>query len=241
MGGGKPRWANSAVAVGEVRVLVIEFDVFRALVDWWPDFLKQMQSRRKHMYEHGFDLALFAELSSSARSMVMGALKAMPVHKGEIIVKQTVSNGRPYICDFTTSKDDGTVARSRPPGMYFVSEGSLSVLMEKKKVATLTKGQFFGEQNLLATNNEHRTATVVATTDGTLYQLEKKTFDSICEWHPEVAQSISRSVSAHCSMLVAPRVRLDTRLLGSWPLACLFHSVPHSLCVCVCQSLQPTF
>ena len=38
-------------------------------------------STGKHMYEHGFDLALFAELSSSARSMVMGALKAMPVLK----------------------------------------------------------------------------------------------------------------------------------------------------------------
>jgi CRP-like cAMP-binding protein len=185
------RWPTSAVAVGKVRVLELEHSVFRQLVDWWPDFLREMRNRRQYMYDFGFHLPLFDDLNASARNMAMGALKLVEVGAGEIIVRQTMDSGSSYRCTFKTPIDDGSFANEREPGMYFIHDGELSVLRKGREVCKLQKGDFFGEQALLANSRHFRTATIVSTRMCRMYQLEKRAFESICEWHPEFAKQIT--------------------------------------------------
>ncbi len=78
--------------------------------------------------------------------------------------------------------------------MYFISEGELSVIKgtPKKRVATLTSGNFFGEASLL--NETGRNADIVANTYSELYALSKRDFQRVLNKYPKFKQHINDTI-----------------------------------------------
>ncbi|KAI8609414.1 cyclic nucleotide-binding-like protein [Chytriomyces sp. MP71] len=73
--------------------------------------------------------------------------------------------------------------------MYFILSGSVNVLVNGKRVVSLTEGAFFGEVALIA--NIPRTATVQAATSTHLYCLSRTDFVEICEEFEDVRRRVN--------------------------------------------------
>ena len=76
--------------------------------------------------------------------------------------------------------------------MFFVNQGTLSVLSpdEKTTVATLGDGDFFGEIALL--HEQPRMATIKALACCEVYVLDKPGFDTVMANHPEFADQMKQ-------------------------------------------------
>lgn len=83
---------------------------------------------------------------------------------------------------------EGDVAKE----MYFVVSGKLKVIIEteKKEIAELNNGDFFGEIAIF--ENIKRTASVKAVTYCDLYVLTKDKYHEVAESYPEIAQVIEQ-------------------------------------------------
>jgi hypothetical protein len=81
-------------------------------------------------------------------------------------------------------------------------------------------------QTLLANKHSFRTATIVATRACKLYQLGKRAFDSICEWHPAFAKVhiVNERVYTLCTLSIrmASCIRQGTH--------CKYTLCTHTLC-----------
>ena len=76
--------------------------------------------------------------------------------------------------------------------MFFINQGSLSVISpdEKTTLATLGDGDFFGEIALL--HEQPRMATVKALAYCEVYVLDKTCFDTVMADHPEFADQMKQ-------------------------------------------------
>ncbi len=76
--------------------------------------------------------------------------------------------------------------------MFLIARGIANVLIEDKgevnHVATLYAGDFFGEAALL--HRTPRNATAMAATPCSLYELNRKDLDRVCDLHPNIRQAI---------------------------------------------------
>ena len=84
--------------------------------------------------------------------------------------------------------------------MYIVRNGKVSVMMtngtgnnQKREVAALGPGKFFGEMALMT--GEPRTADVVAKTDAELLVITHGAFQATLAAHPELAETVSRVIA----------------------------------------------
>jgi small-conductance mechanosensitive channel/CRP-like cAMP-binding protein len=82
--------------------------------------------------------------------------------------------------------------------MYGLAEGLLDVSVatadeQSLKVATMQPGDFFGEMSMLA--GEPRTATVAATVDSVVFELNRESFKTILDQRDEITESISRLIA----------------------------------------------
>merc|ERR1719240_2149035 len=59
---------------------------------------------------------------------------------------------------------------------YIIRDGSVDLTKDKKTVVTLTKGEFFGEEALLNTNQKSNSVTAVMKTDVILGEFSMKAF-----------------------------------------------------------------
>ena len=76
--------------------------------------------------------------------------------------------------------------------MYFLSAGTVEVLVNNKRVATIDAGGFFGEMALL--NHEKRNATIRTMQPTTVARIERDAFFRLCATHREFAEYIQRTV-----------------------------------------------
>jgi MFS family permease len=96
-----------------------------------------------------------------------------------------------------TEASSGTeIVRQGDPGdrFYVIESGEVSVSKNGRRVATLERGDFFGEIALL--REIPRTATVTAKTDTLLYALERDEFLEAVTGHPqsaEAAEAVTRA------------------------------------------------
>lgn len=67
--------------------------------------------------------------------------------------------------------------------MYVVMEGELSILIGDRQIATASPGEIIGEMALI--NSETRTATVIATSDCVLADIDRSSFDSLLKYVPD--------------------------------------------------------
>lgn len=91
------------------------------------------------------------------------------LNDGEIL---TLSN---YMRFFVFKSGD-IVIKQGEKGSYFfiINSGKFDVYVNNKKVKTMTKGNSFGEAALI--HNTQRSASIIATTDGTLWGVQRSTF-----------------------------------------------------------------
>jgi CRP-like cAMP-binding protein len=104
-------------------------------------------------------------------------LQYAPFARGDIITKQ------------------GSIAH----WLYIIMFGEAEVRYEPERsapqlISTLGAGQFFGEMALLT--GDTRSATVMAKTDVECYRLEGKAFQGLLLKRPEIAEGMSRVISA---------------------------------------------
>ncbi|MEI6715401.1 MAG: cyclic nucleotide-binding domain-containing protein [Verrucomicrobiota bacterium] len=77
--------------------------------------------------------------------------------------------------------------------MYFLSTGSVEVIVNQQRIATIDAGGFFGEMALLT--QEKRNATIRAITPVQLSRIERGSFLKLCAKHREFALHIQSVVN----------------------------------------------
>lgn len=82
--------------------------------------------------------------------------------------------------------------------MYIIAEGKVNVLLKRKGedilLATLEKGNFFGEMSLL--RGDLRSATVEALTDLKLIEITKRDLEKLYKKNPKLLSKIALSLCA---------------------------------------------
>jgi small-conductance mechanosensitive channel/CRP-like cAMP-binding protein len=96
--------------------------------------------------------------------------------------------------------DGELIVRQNEPGdsLYIVLDGTCEVLLEKegqkqKKMATINKGDFFGEMSLLT--GEVRTATVKALEHATVIRVDKVLFSTILASDPGIIEQLGKAMA----------------------------------------------
>jgi CRP-like cAMP-binding protein len=96
-------------------------------------------------------------------------------------------------------------------GLYMLVSGDAIVRIgsgaERRDVARLAAGQFFGEMSLMT--GEARTASVVAATDVVCYRVDKPAFERILRETPAIADSIAEVLASRRMALEAARDEHD--------------------------------
>ena len=118
-------------------------------------------------------MPLFAPLSAPAIEGVARQLVPVEVEAGVAVVTQGEDGDR----------------------WYAIADGTLEVRRDDRVLATIGRGEGFGEIALL--RNVPRTATVTALTSCSLYALEKEAFTEAITGHPEVVVEAERVVDRH--------------------------------------------
>jgi small-conductance mechanosensitive channel/CRP-like cAMP-binding protein len=115
--------------------------------------------------------------------------------------------------DTVTRKYGGgeAVVREGEPGdsMYVVTSGKVSVLVapDRREVATIEKGGYFGEMSLLT--GEPRTATVVANGEAVVLELTARQFRALGSESPQAVEQVGLAAATRRAEL--DRVRLVAR------------------------------
>ena len=135
---------------------------------------KREINRRLEMLR-GVDL--FTVLSEEEMTEIADRLQYAPFARGDVITKQGNVAHWLYIIMFGEAE------------VRYEGQGSAAQL-----ISTLHAGQFFGEMALLT--GDTRSATVVAKTDVECYRLEGKAFQGLMLKRPEIAEGMSRVISA---------------------------------------------
>ena len=130
---------------------------------------------------------LFAQMSEDELHKLAERLKYAPFAKGNVIVKQGVSEQHQ---------------------LFIVINGEAEVYLEKfngekLKLNVLVKGDFFGEMSLMT--GSPRKASVIAKTDVECYRLDKSAFEEILLARPGIAEEVAQ-------VLVVRREQLDSVL-----------------------------
>ena len=130
-----------------------------------------MASRTEHL-GHLAEVPLFSACTRKDLEKISRASDEVEVKAGRVLVEQ----GRPG------------------HEFFLILEGEATVRRDNRKVATLTKGQYFGELSLL--DRGPRTATVTADTDMRVLVLGQREFLGVLDDVPGLSYKILR-IMAH--------------------------------------------
>ena len=92
--------------------------------------------------------------------------------------------------DGTVLCEEGTVGKE----FFFILDGSATVRRNGRRVATLGKGQYFGELSLL--DRRPRSATVVSETPMTLLVLDQRRFNGLLDAVPALSHKLLVAMAA---------------------------------------------
>jgi len=112
------------------------------------------------------DIWLFAACSASQLRTIRRQVEEVDVDPGTVLC------------------DEGTVGKE----FFFIIDGTATVRRNGRKIATLGKGQYFGELSLL--DRRPRSATVVSETDMTLLVLDQRRFNGLLDAVPALSHKL---------------------------------------------------
>jgi CRP-like cAMP-binding protein len=123
---------------------------------------------------------------------VTSALASVPFFTGldQKQLKTMASSGK----EFSYKTGDAIVEEGTMGiGFYLVLDGKVEVRKGSKVLATLSKGQFFGEMSLI--DEEPRSADVVAVQPTKCFTLSTWVFSSLVKQHPELAMPMLKELA----------------------------------------------
>ncbi len=112
------------------------------------------------------DIWLFAACSASQLRTIRRQVEEVEVDVGTVLC------------------DEGTVGKE----FFFIVDGTATVRRNGRKIATLGKGQYFGELSLL--DRRPRSATVVSETEMTLLVLDQRRFNGLLDAVPALSHKL---------------------------------------------------
>jgi len=112
------------------------------------------------------DIWLFSACSAGQLRTIRRQVEEVTVPAGKVLV------------------EEGTVGRE----FFFIVEGTATVKVGGRKVATLGPGNYFGELSLL--DHKPRSATVVSDTDMVLLVLDQRRFNGLLDELPTLAHKL---------------------------------------------------
>jgi small-conductance mechanosensitive channel len=145
-------------------------------LDTHKSMLKRLSDSLKKVY-------LFASLDEDERLLIAEHLEEVRYASGELIIREGEAGNSFFIID----QGEVDVFVNSPSG-------------NRKSLATLSVGDFFGEIALLT--GELRTASVQATLDVRVFRLQKDNFKSVLETRPDILDEISSVLSRRKDQLV---------------------------------------
>ena len=113
---------------------------------------------------------LFSGLDSKSRKAFVESGKVRAFQEGEVVVSQGATG----------------------VGFFLVLEGSVEVRKGRKVLATLSRGEFFGEMSLI--DNQPRTADVVAIKPTRCFVLSAWSFSAIIKTNPQLAMAMLKEL-----------------------------------------------
>lgn len=127
---------------------------------------------------------IFRHLSDEEINHMAHSLSYAPFAKGDVITRQ------------------GAVAH----WLYVLIEGEAEVWYEppgqtRRLLNTLSAGKTFGEMGMMT--GEPRSATVIARTDAACYRIDKKSFESIIQSRPELAETFASALAERNRQITA--------------------------------------
>ncbi len=150
------------------------------------DRQEQLDSQRamiRRLAESLRKVYLFSSLDEDERQLIAEQLEEVRYASNELIIREGEAGDSFFIID------QGEVE-------VFVT----SLSGNRKTLATLSVGDFFGEIALLT--GEKRTASVQAVTDVRVFRLKKDSFKSVLETRPDILDEISNVLSRRKDQLV---------------------------------------
>lgn len=121
---------------------------------------------------------LFSNFTNQECESVVGTAKTRSFAAGETIVKEG---------------DQGGV------GFYLILDGQVEVRKGDRVLATLVKGEFFGEMALLLEKDTPRSADVVATQETDCLIINRWDLRSLIKTHPDMAIKMMASLAQRLS------------------------------------------
>lgn len=146
--------------------------------------LENQKAMLKRLSESLRKVYLFSSLDEDERLLIAEHLEEVRYASGELIIREAEAGDSFFIID------QGEVE-------VFVNSASGN----RKSLATLSVGDFFGEIALLT--GERRTASVQATLDVRVFRLKKEDFKSVLETRPDILDEISSVLSRRKDQLVS--------------------------------------
>lgn len=157
--------------------------------------VKEREIQRRLAALKGVDL--FARMTEPELRTLAVDLKYSPYAKGDVISKQGAASD----C------------------LYIIATGEAEVLLEsgdgeRKRLAVLGPGRFFGEMGLMT--GSPRQATVIARSEVVCYQLDTETFQDTIVKRPSIADDISKIIASRQSGLDTLQQDLADDKGGAW-------------------------
>jgi Cyclic nucleotide-binding domain len=120
-------------------------------------------------------ISIFAALPAPSLEGIARDLEALPVSKGTVVIKEGERGDR----------------------YYAIAQGELAVSRHRQFLRTVSRGDGFGEIALI--RDVPRTSTVTATTDATLYTLDREPFVQAVTGHAPAIFAAETVISRHLS------------------------------------------
>ncbi|MCI0442439.1 mechanosensitive ion channel family protein [bacterium] len=146
--------------------------------------LDSQKAMLKRLSESLRKIYLFSSLDEDERLLIAEHLEEVRYASGELIIREGEAGDSFFIID----QGEVEVFVNSPGG-------------NRKSLATLSVGDFFGEIALLT--GERRTASVQATLDVRVFRLKKDSFKSVLETRPDILDEISSVLSRRKDQLVS--------------------------------------
>jgi voltage-gated potassium channel len=171
-----------------VKYRSIPPDLQKRIYDYYTYIWKKRLGYDESSFLNSLPKSLKTEVSLHLRREV---IKKIPLFKDaeQEFIKEIALQLKPVIL---TPGDYVFNAGDEGKEMYFVVHGELDVFLkdEKKPLARLSDGDFFGEIALFM--KKPRTATIKAVTYCDLYTLGKNTFNHLVSKYPDIAAEIEK-------------------------------------------------